>query len=939
MGVVGLWPLIKKKGYDPAFRNRVPLESEGSVCRLDVLGTFYLNIRSTYIRHPPEVAHEILERQISNMVAKEHTVLYIDGEPAKEKAPTHAQRNQWRKDAAEEAEKLLAQLHHRVTQEQNVRKWMVSAIKKATEKVFVWSAESRAEFARYLEQQGWQVLIAPTEADLAIALDCGPQDVVISKDSDMVVYKSINHICRPISKGRFLDYDVQDVAEALGMSRQQLCVLGIVSRNDYNRNIPSLGSETNFKLVKEIVDSDPARMVENYLSLEQVMLKNTTNESFENARRVFIDLVQDPVPQQFSSDVTYDDLTRRLQDLSELYRREQTKKFEQRRLTVSPSTTSSSSQTPAGYNRYRTVDRPPNSESSSWRPRYSCKTRVRILQHEAPKGMVRYRWKPHRPRSTNTATTQESSEEDPTDSEEDFSDSEEDPSDSESTTSDSSAEPLEGMSKLDLTLAMRREHPISTLEIGTVRANTRAALQHPPADISTLPVPWADVASAVDQCLKDVTRIASDVKRSCQLLVGRFVEQLSLHDVISSSDRDLLDLICPRIPAQTTQGSVGTGSATSDTLDDETVKQSSHGQFFTSLAIYVYSGSCVYSSRSGAQVERFINRAHELGLCEKVDKRSIKRTMPYAGSTFLRSVGTQLASEYKRHYNQGTRTMQDKALKLKERRPETFVPEIHVNLSAVENFLVCNKANKKPWKLAPLSPVEHGYINISERELVQIFFKNDLLKRVLLSLVRIDFRSANSHVDVTDWLRDKEPGYLIRRFIAHLGKDEQDPSTPVTLKTKEERRRLKSYKGAVRLLSLDEIRDHVGVVRDHDNLDVTTYQERGYVALGSIKTDGFKVQLLAFKLKELQCARFKRLPEDRLPDRLTSTVAGVNYHMKEIRNVVKTGEDVTRIWNCDGEEIKVLGIDLGQAFVVGVSAILPDQGDEEQQVFYNLAVS
>ena len=278
------------------------------------------------------------------------------------------------------------------------------------------------------------------------------------------------------------------------------------------------------------------------------------------------------------------------------------------------------------------------------------------------------------------------------------------------------------------------------------------------------------------------------------------------------------------------------------------------------------------------------------------------------------------------------------ALKLKDRRPETSVPEIRNDRSAVENFWFHNKTNKKPWKLAPLSPAEHGFINISERELVVLFFKNDLLKRVLLSLVRMDFPTATSHVDIDQWLRDKEPGYLIRRFLAHIGRDQQDPSTPMP-KSKEERRRLKSHKGAVRLLSLEEIRQHVGFVRDYENLDLNTYQERGYVALGSIKTDGFKVQLLAYKLKELQCARYKRLPEHRLPPRITSTVAGVDYFLTEIRNTIRTGDDVTRIWDCNGDEIKILGIDLGQAFVVGVSAILPDQGDQEQQIFYNLAVS
>jgi len=108
---------------------------------------------------------------------------------------------------------------------------------------------------------------------------------------------------------------------------------------------------------------------------------------------------------------------------------------------------------------------------------------------------------------------------------------------------------------------------------------------------------------------------------------------------------------------------------------------------------------------------------------------------------------------------------------------------------------------------------------------------------------------------------------------------------------------------------------------------------------GSLKTDDHRIQLLAFKMRELQYARYKRFPEQRLPSRLTSTVAGVDCYLTEIRNLVKSSQDVSDIWGCDANDIKVLGIDLGQSFVVGASTILPDQGDRKKQVFYNLAVS
>ncbi|KAF9178231.1 hypothetical protein BGZ50_007958, partial [Haplosporangium sp. Z 11] len=83
----------------------------------------------------------------------------------------------------------------------------------------------------------------------------------------------------------------------------------------------------------------------------------------------------------------------------------------------------------------------------------------------------------------------------------------------------------------------------------------------------------------------------------------------------------------------------------------------------------------------------------------------------------------------------------------------------------------------------------------------------------------------------------------------------------------------------------------------------------GYALRGSIKTDGFRLQLLAFKLNELNCVKYRRLDTDQ--------------YLTENRNVVKTKEDVERIWECDPRDIKILGIDLGQAFVVGASALLP----------------
>ncbi|KAF9119758.1 hypothetical protein BG015_006238, partial [Linnemannia schmuckeri] len=98
-----------------------------------------------------------------------------------------------------------------------------------------------------------------------------------------------------------------------------------------------------------------------------------------------------------------------------------------------------------------------------------------------------------------------------------------------------------------------------------------------------------------------------------------------------------------------------------------------------------------------------------------------------------------------------------------------------------------------------------------------------------------------------------------------------------------------------------------------------------YVLRGSLKTDGFRIQLLAFKLRELQDVRFRRIAEDRLPSRLTSTVGGVDYFLPEIRNVITCKDDVAKYWpGVQPEKIKTLTLDGGKACVVGAFADIPD---------------
>ncbi|KAF9197385.1 hypothetical protein BGZ49_002208, partial [Haplosporangium sp. Z 27] len=85
--------------------------------------------------------------------------------------------------------------------------------------------------------------------------------------------------------------------------------------------------------------------------------------------------------------------------------------------------------------------------------------------------------------------------------------------------------------------------------------------------------------------------------------------------------------------------------------------------------------------------------------------------------------------------------------------------------------------------------------------------------------------------------------------------------------------------------------------------------------------------------------RFKRLPENKLPSQFTSTLGGLDQYLTEVRDVVKSKDD-----GCEPQDIKILGLDLGQACVLGASAILPAVNNskgykgDSRPVSHNLAV-
>ncbi|KAF9111015.1 hypothetical protein BGX30_007799, partial [Mortierella sp. GBA39] len=306
--------------------------------------------------------------------------------------------------------------------------------------------------------------------------------------------------------------------------------------------------------------------------------------------------------------------------------------------------------------------------------------------------------------------------------------------------------------------------------------------------------------------------------------------------------------------------------------------------------------------------------------------------MPYTPTHVVRSVAGQLAMELKKLYGNGSHELRKKVLTVQKKGVLDASIDIGIQeqVSAVENFLFLNKLTSNSRRIVPLTASQQPFISFSERELGSFFWKREVLKQRLCELALQDSTVIYNTEELDRWIGSKEPGFIIKHFICDVG------SEGLTSRQKKKA----GHRAAVRLWTLDDIRSHLQQFLREDEKKVKKnikdddegefhpdmYKEKGYVLRGSILTDGFRVKLLSFKLRELQDVRYRRWREDRLPSRLTSTVGGTDFFLQEIRNVLTCKEDIERLWpGVDVKDIRTLTLDAGQACIVGAFAHLPEE--------------
>ncbi|KAG0077980.1 hypothetical protein BGZ93_003548, partial [Podila epicladia] len=498
-------------------------------------------------------------------------------------------------------------------------------------------------------------------------------------------------------------------------------------------------------------------------------------------------------------------------------------------------------------NMFATVDKPSSANASTYRPRYSAKVRYEPAQkHEPPPVLLQYGPKPWNPPSNKPDAPVPQPKKPP-----------------------ASVKPqihghLERKQMLD---EMMWEHPTVTLDLGNLEENVKAVVSD------------SGASQAIIDSIQKAVREASYTKRRGQELIGKYIQAVfyprpapgKQHSkdplaVTNSTDIAILDQLCPRL----------TSKELAEDDEHHNGVEDGHGEgkkthFLNTFLTFLYSGNMPMASSSGvaATVNSFIRRLQDMDLLPKSDKPEaeiIKNIKDFTPSYLIRSVATQLSAELKRQYKYGCKALSEKMAAMIKKGTLLSKDEIKLNnkVPAIELFLRLNNMTGNTWTIAPLSPVEDGWLTFTEAELGAFFHKKEAeLHPTLKNLIHHTDERKLTQEDLTrHWLQGQAPGSLIRRLIA--------PIAPDAIPSKEI---LKGVLTApVEFLTPDGIRDHINSLRAMD-FDPKAYAQKGYLLRGSIKTDGHRLQVLAFKLRELLSVRYKRYNSDLLPDRLLTTTA------------------------------------------------------------------
>ncbi|KAF9214084.1 hypothetical protein BGZ59_004356 [Podila verticillata] len=173
-------------------RNRA-LGGPDNKFRVNVQGSFYGTIRYAYTYYDnQEGVHALVLKHLKKRITDSATaVLSCDGGACEEKFATH---QKWL-EVRVKATKNVTTFSDCVISGARTRKRHFSNVDKELKNAFRWDIEAQ-----------WIIVESDMEADVMIAMDYTEGDIVVSEDSDLLVYSRITVSWRSQPGSHFLEY-------------------------------------------------------------------------------------------------------------------------------------------------------------------------------------------------------------------------------------------------------------------------------------------------------------------------------------------------------------------------------------------------------------------------------------------------------------------------------------------------------------------------------------------------------------------------------------------------------------------------------------------------------------------------------------------------------------------------------------------------------------
>ncbi|KAI8356066.1 hypothetical protein B0O80DRAFT_497583 [Mortierella sp. GBAus27b] len=221
------------------------------------------------------LVHSLHSKLKSAFAFHPSNTIHIDGSPSLQKSRARqsrtaqkAKQEQALSGCYEEFEVLAATTNNE-SQSSRTRRRLIKLIKQARErwkKARVIDTTTREQIAKGLESLGWVVCRCKGEADICVRQKASetPETVVASTDSDYLFHGVKRLLKKDSRTHKFTSYDVDNIIQHLGVSRDQWALAAVVTNNDYSKQVRGQTFSKNIVAVRDCDKNDRSLALNQY---------------------------------------------------------------------------------------------------------------------------------------------------------------------------------------------------------------------------------------------------------------------------------------------------------------------------------------------------------------------------------------------------------------------------------------------------------------------------------------------------------------------------------------------------------------------------------------------------------------------------------------------------------------------------------------------------